>query len=207
MSGKQDSGPAAMGNSAARKRAPIPSRSRTKERVDAISSTDMGESVDLSISESGSAPNEAVRGYLHLHYGSGIIIKKVNQHLAQWDLSVSRYSILRLLLNHEAMTLSELSKSHVCVAGNITALINRLERDGLVRRVSDHDDKRVTRVGLTAKARTVLRSAIEPHRRFLESLMGPLDPNEIRALAKAIDALAKQAGIMNPSVEGPKNAK
>src|SRR5436309_13790888 len=99
----------------------------------------IGESVDLAIREAGSPPSEAVRAYLRLHYASGIIIKKVDQHLARWGLSVARYAILRLLLNKDAMTLSELSRSHVCAAGNMTTLIGRLQRDGLVRRTIDPD--------------------------------------------------------------------
>jgi DNA-binding MarR family transcriptional regulator len=193
-----------MPKSARRKKPARSDKAKSRPIADDPAELDVGESLDFSIREAGSGPSEAVRGYLHLHYGSGIIVKKVNQHLAQWGLSVSRYSILRLLLNRDAMALSELSKSHVCVAGNITSLVDRLERDGLVRRVSDPDDKRVTRVLLTTKGRTITASAIEPHRRFLENLMNPLGVAQIRNLAQAVDLLARQAGRLNPSEDGLK---
>jgi DNA-binding MarR family transcriptional regulator len=159
----------------------------------------IGESVDLAIREAGSPPSEAVRAYLRLHYASAAIVKKVDQHLARWGLSVARYSILRLLLNKEAMTLSELSRSHVCVAGNMTMLIGRLERDGLVKRMADPRDKRVTRVALTAKGRRITADAVAPHRAFLEGLMAPLGVGKVRALAKSIDALAERAAVLDPA--------
>jgi DNA-binding MarR family transcriptional regulator len=159
----------------------------------------LGESVDLAMREAGSPPSEAVRAYLRLHYASGIIIKKVDQHLARWGLSVARYAVLRLLLNKEAMTLSELSRSHVCVAGNMTMLIGRLERDGFVKRIPDPRDRRVTRVALTAKGRRIITEAVAPHRAFLEELMAPLGTEKIRALAASIDALAERAAGLDPA--------
>jgi DNA-binding MarR family transcriptional regulator len=154
---------------------------------------DPAKSVDLAIETAGSNPSDAVRVYLHLHYASGIIIKRVDRHLSRWNLSVARYTLLRLLLNHQAMTLTELSKSHECGAGNITALVDRLERDGLVRRIAHKQDKRITQVALTAKGRNVVTTAMQPHRQFVEELMGALRPEDINGLGKMIDALAKRA--------------
>jgi DNA-binding MarR family transcriptional regulator len=171
----------------------MPSR-KASEKTSNIA---LGESVDLAMQEAGSPPSEAVRAYLRLHYASAIIIKKVDQHLANWGLSVARYAILRLLLNKQAMTLSELSRSHVCVAGNMTMLIGRLERDGFVKRIPDPHDRRVTRVVLTAKGRRITSEAVAPHRAFLEQLMAPLGPMKIRALADAIDGLAERAAALD----------
>jgi DNA-binding MarR family transcriptional regulator len=170
------------------------SHKRTGNRKPGIA---LGESVDMAMQEAGSLPSEAVRAYLRLHYASAIIIKKVDQHLAHWGLSVARYAILRLLLNKQAMTLSELSRSHVCVAGNMTMLIGRLERDGFVKRIPDRQDKRVTRVVLTAKGRRVTSEAVGPHRAFLEQLMAPLGALKVRALADSIDALAERAAVLD----------
>jgi DNA-binding MarR family transcriptional regulator len=157
-----------------------------------------GKSVDIAIAEAGSSPSTAVRSYLHFHYASNVIIKKVDQHLSRWGLTVARYSILRLLLNHQVMTLTELSKSHACAAGNITALVDRLERDKLVRRIANDKDRRVTQVALTDKGRAVTKSAIGPHRRFLEKLMAVLKPANIKSLRKAVNALASQAAKLDP---------
>lgn len=170
-----------------------PARAVAARETAAAPAADFGESIDFAMREAGSPPNEAVRAYLRLHYASGIIMKKVDQHLAHWGLSVARYSILRLLLAHEAMTLSHLSKSHVCVAGNMTALIGRLERDGLVRRMTDADDKRVTWVALTAKGRTLTASAVAPHHRFLKELMSPLTSTDVSAFIRTVDTLVRQA--------------
>jgi DNA-binding MarR family transcriptional regulator len=47
------------------------------------------------------------------------------------------------------MTLSELADGRKCVRSNITQLVDRLEADGLVRRIDDPADRRAIRAQVT----------------------------------------------------------
>jgi DNA-binding MarR family transcriptional regulator len=65
-------------------------------------------------------------------------------------LSIAKYGVLQLLAEAgEPLTLSELAERSSCVRSNITQLVDRLEAEGLVQRVDDHDDRRVIRARLT----------------------------------------------------------
>jgi MarR family 2-MHQ and catechol resistance regulon transcriptional repressor len=57
--------------------------------------------------------------------------------------------------------LSELGKNLDVTKGNITGLIDRMERDGLAKRKDDPKDRRVIRASITAKGKKVLRD-IQP---------------------------------------------
>lgn len=57
--------------------------------------------------------------------------------------------------------LSELGKNLDVTKGNITGLIDRMERDGLAKRKDDPKDRRVIRAVVTAKGKKVLRD-IQP---------------------------------------------
>jgi len=57
--------------------------------------------------------------------------------------------------------LSELGKQLDVTKGNITGLIDRMERDGLAKRKDDPRDRRVIRANITAKGKKVLRD-IQP---------------------------------------------
>ncbi len=57
--------------------------------------------------------------------------------------------------------LSELGKNLDVTKGNITGLIDRMERDGLAKRKDDPRDRRVIRAIITAKGKKVLRD-IQP---------------------------------------------
>lgn len=57
--------------------------------------------------------------------------------------------------------LSELGKKLDVTKGNITGLIDRMERDGLAKRKDDPKDRRVIRAVITSKGKKVLRD-IQP---------------------------------------------
>lgn len=68
------------------------------------------------------------------------------------------------ILNDSGSTgipLSELGKNLDVTKGNITGLIDRMERDGLAKRKDDPKDRRVIRAVVTAKGKKVLRD-IQP---------------------------------------------
>ena len=78
---------------------------------------------------------------------------RIEQQLGQVGLSMSKLGVLTQLVEAgEPLALSELAARLSCVRSNMTQLVDRLEADGLVRRVDDPADRRsvlaaVTRLG------------------------------------------------------------
>ena len=70
------------------------------------------------------------------------------------ELSSPKFAVLTILVDaDDALTLSELAARSSCVRSNMTQLIDRLEADGLVRRVDDPHDRRSVRAELTVLGR------------------------------------------------------
>ena len=70
--------------------------------------------------------------------------------LGSVGLSMAKHSALSKLAEAgEPLTLSDLAERLSCVRSNITQLVDRLEADGLVRRVDDPADRRSVRAELT----------------------------------------------------------
>jgi DNA-binding MarR family transcriptional regulator len=67
------------------------------------------------------------------------------------NLSPAKFLVLQQLAEaNQPLPLSELAERCTCVRSNITQLVDRLESEGLVRRVDDPSDRRVIRARLTA---------------------------------------------------------
>lgn len=65
-------------------------------------------------------------------------------------LSLAKAGLLRVLASAgEPLSLGELAQHQQCVRSNITQLVDRLEKDGLVRRRADAVDRRSVRAALT----------------------------------------------------------
>ncbi len=70
----------------------------------------------------------------------------VNGALGEVGLSYPKYEVLRCLRGASyPMSLGALAECQHCARSNITQLVDRLEGDGLVRRVDDPEDRRGVR--------------------------------------------------------------
>jgi DNA-binding MarR family transcriptional regulator len=75
---------------------------------------------------------------------------RLESSLAEVGLSSAKFGALNQLVQaKEPLSLSELAAKVACVRSNITQLVDRLESDGLVRRVSDPEDRRSVRAEVT----------------------------------------------------------
>lgn len=110
--------------------------------------------------------------------------------LAAIALSLPKLGVLRIMADaKEPLPLSELAQHSHCVRSNMTQLVDRLEADGLVRRMNDADDRRIRRASLTAAG----RKACEQGTRIVETLeretASTLSQADAAALGRALGRL------------------
>ena len=68
---------------------------------------------------------------------------RLEASMADVGLSMAKFGVLRTLAAaDDPLTLTELASCQRCVRSNITQLVDRLEADGLVKRVDDSSDRR-----------------------------------------------------------------
>jgi DNA-binding MarR family transcriptional regulator len=78
--------------------------------------------------------------------------------MRRWDLSVAQFDVLNMLGLHEGITQQELADRLLVTKGNISQLIARMERRGLIRRCQEG---RAMRLHLTEAGRH-LRATVLP---------------------------------------------
>jgi len=77
-------------------------------------------------------------------------------------LSLAKFGVLRTLAAaREPVSLSDLAKQLACVRSNITQIVDRLEKEGHVRRRADPADRRGVRAELTAAGKRAAREGAE----------------------------------------------
>ena len=76
--------------------------------------------------------------------------QRLEEALARVGLSLAKFMALtHIVESGEPLSLSEFAKKMSCVRSNITQLMDRLEAEGLVRRVEDTKDRRAVRAAVT----------------------------------------------------------
>lgn len=116
------------------------------------------------------------------------------------DLSLARFDLLMQLVRDDGQTLAELSRRMLVTAGNLTGLVDRAERDAIVERRPDPNDRRLTRVYLTPRGQKLAHKATQRHSELAEELLAPLEPREREDLRRLLGRLRD---VLDPNHHGP----
>src|SRR4051812_12344251 len=124
-----------------------------------------------------------------------ILLARVETALRPYDLSFSRYELLRLLAfsGSGALPITKASDRLQVHVTSVTHAIRRLESDGLVERVPHPTDGRTTLVRLTDLGRSTVEDATTTLNVKVFADIGMTD-KESQALVASIDTLRRHAG-------------
>jgi DNA-binding MarR family transcriptional regulator len=111
------------------------------------------------------------------------------RHLSdRQGLSLTTASTLIRLEREGSVRLTALAAAEGVAQPSMTQLVQRLERQGLVERVSDPEDRRVTLVAITDAGRALLAERGQFRRTRLAEMLATLPAEEREALGSAMRA-------------------
>jgi DNA-binding MarR family transcriptional regulator len=126
----------------------------------------------------------AWRGLLRVHVS---LVKALDAQLeASHDLQLTSYEVLQYLAEarHGRMRMHDIASSVRLSRSGLTRLVDRLERDGLVSRVSCSDDARGAFACITEAGRDKLGQACATHLAAVRrNFLAHLTPEELEVLA------------------------
>jgi len=116
-----------------------------------------------------------------------------DMHFAKHGLSSPKFKALvnLYMAGDRGLIQSELGIKLQVSRANITGLVERLEKEGLVVRNNDPSDKRVFRVCLTNRAFALMHAFLPIHNDFMHKIVSTLDRNEKEVLISLLKKLNK----------------
>jgi DNA-binding MarR family transcriptional regulator len=128
-------------------------------------------------------------GFALLHAGHRVEAR-LEEALAAVKLSGAKHAALSVLVTQdEPISLSELAKKLTCVRSNITQLVDRLEADGLVKRIDDPADRRAVRAEVTRLGRKRHAAGTKVVNAVLQEVAKELAAVDPKMLKRALDAV------------------
>jgi DNA-binding MarR family transcriptional regulator len=113
---------------------------------------------------------------------------RVQRIAGAFDLSVPQLLALRALDPDVPQPMNRLACAMTCDNSNVTGLVNRLEKRGLVERRADPNDRRVRMLALTDEGRRV-RAEVLARWNACPAALDDLDPTELAQLQRALDRI------------------
>ena len=90
------------------------------------------------------------------------------------EFTIAQYRVLSLLNHFGKMTVNDLKKHLNIAQSSASGIVDRLEQTGLLKKTAGSNDKRVTELELSAKAKKILSRKVElmddVYRKILKSL-------------------------------------
>ena len=108
------------------------------------------------------------------------------------DISLQTFEVLLRIARSEygRVTMSALADSVSITTGGVTRLADRLEKDGLVQRVSCPSDRRVTYLALTEQGRDTLAVATQHHLESLDRHVASMrEATDLESVHRVLDTL------------------
>ena len=114
---------------------------------------------------------------------------KVDFQIVSQDISRPHLVILRILKDSGSLPVSEVGRRVAISRPQMTHLLDKLIRLGLVERIPDANDRRVINVGLTTLGEKVLKQCRGLVKENIKRKLSLLEDNEIAELSTALRTL------------------
>src|SRR5213593_2118585 len=119
-----------------------------------------------------------------------VVEARLEAALSPTGLSLAKLAVLHFLADaKEALPLSDLAARQHCVRSNITQLMDRLEKDGLVRRRPDPDDRRSVLAELTPAGEQAHGKGMRALAEAQRAIVSGLKAGDAASLKSALKAL------------------
>ena len=126
----------------------------------------------------------ALECYIKLMRASQSVTARIPRHLRDWKLTPSQFSVLDALYHLGPMSQLALAQKNLMSPGNITTVVDNLEKRFLVKRRRQTEDRRLVKVYLTETGSKLFADVFPRHVEIIAREMGLLSAPEQRELGR-----------------------
>jgi DNA-binding MarR family transcriptional regulator len=139
--------------------------------------------------------HSALRIWLRLLTCTQLIEKRVRANLRErFATTLPRFDLMAQLERYrEGLKMNELSRLLMVTGGNVTTIVDQLEKEGLVERLDEPDDRRAFRIRLTRSGEKAFAEMARAHEQWVVELLAGLSRREHAELLKLLAKLKSHA--------------
>lgn len=133
-----------------------------------------------------------VQAYVRLVRSAEALHAEVSRGLMVEGLTASQFSAMKALRIHGKLAQRDIARHILKSGGNITVLVDHLEREGLARRDRDTEDRRIIYVSLTVEGEALFDRLYPGHLERIREAMGGLTETECDRLAVLLQKMSPE---------------
>jgi DNA-binding MarR family transcriptional regulator len=127
-----------------------------------------------------------------LRHIAAIIKQRGRRILSNYTITPPQFIALQWLFEHGDMTIGDLSNKMYLAFSTTTDLVDRMEKNQLVKRVRDEQDRRVVRINLLSEGERVIEEVIDKRRVYLNSVLADFDEQQVKDFSDLLTKLHQE---------------
>lgn len=128
---------------------------------------------------------------------SGIIKQNGRKILNNYPITAPQFVALQWIIEEGDLTIGELSNKNGLAFSTTTDLVDRMEKNKLVERLRDETDRRVVRIHVLAKGKTIIEEVIMERQKYLGEVLGNFSVEQTDQLNELLSFLHEQMKYVN----------
>jgi MarR family 2-MHQ and catechol resistance regulon transcriptional repressor len=141
---------------------------------------------------------------LNIYYTAAQVKKRATEFFQQYGLTDVQFNVMMLLVyqadNRGGLTQAQLSGMMLVNRANITSLIDRMERDGLVVRMATVGDRRSNLVKMTSKGKKLFKTVEPFYAQQVRQVMSVVSSAEQKRLIESLEVIRDGLSEANKTV-------
>ncbi|MEC5422009.1 MarR family transcriptional regulator [Virgibacillus sp. C22-A2] len=133
----------------------------------------------------------------NFRYIAGIIKQNGRKILNNYPITSPQFVALQWLSEEGDLTIGELSNRISLAFSTTTDLVDRMEKNDLVERVRDSKDRRVVRIHLLDKGRTIIHEVIDKRQDYVGEVLQEFTEEQTDKLNELLTFLHEQMKVVN----------
>ncbi|MFJ7950199.1 MarR family winged helix-turn-helix transcriptional regulator [Lysinibacillus sp. NPDC096418] len=124
-----------------------------------------------------------------LRYIAAIVKQKGREIVSQYAITPPQFVALQWLEELGDITIGDLSNRLYLAFSTTTDLVDRMEKNELVKRVRDENDRRVVVIHLLEKGERIIQEVIEKRQQYLQEMLVGFDVQETEQFSNYLQKL------------------
>ncbi len=139
----------------------------------------------------------SLKTYTQMMRATDVVTARMHRHLGETGLTISQFGVLEALYHRGPLCQRDIGQKILKTSGNMTMVIDNLEKQELVTRAKNSADRRQVSVTLTSKGLARIKALFPKHAEIASETFSVLLPEELAILGKLLKKLGKANAAHN----------
>lgn len=150
---------------------------------------------------------DRLRLWIKLFDTTHMIEREVRSRLrTHFSCTLPQFDVMSVLVRTaDGITMGDLSRRLRVSNGNVTGVIERLVKDGTVKRWSPPEDRRTSLVALTTPWRRAFERMAAVHKQWIDEMLGALGDNDVATFLRQLNRVNGASATDTRNLEGQFN--